>query len=109
MSEVELITMFGKEGIALLTVVLIYFLFIKPKDKQVAEKDVQITELVETNRVIVKENSEQLGNIAGTLDKVSGELITLNKNQQELKIGQDELWDELVQLKQIKGEDKHGL
>ena len=92
MTELELFEVFGKEATALITVVLIYVLFIKPKDKH-------ITDLVDTNRKMVDENSKQLGHIAETMDKISGEMQTLSKNQNELKEGQNELWKEIVKIK----------
>lgn len=99
MTEVELLDMFGKESITFVAIILVWFLFVKPKDAQIDRKDTQITELVETNRVIVKENSEQLGKISGTMERISTELIALNENQTQLKDGQDDLWKEVVQLK----------
>lgn len=99
MTELELFEMLGKESIVFVAIILVWFLFVKPKDIQIERKDSQITELVETNRVIVKENSEQLGKISDTMDRISYELINLNANQTELKDGQDDLWKEVVQLK----------
>lgn len=101
MTELELFNTLGKESIIFLSIILVWYLFVKPKDVQLEKKDTQITELVETNRVIVRENSEQLGKISITMDKISTELITLNANQNELKDGQDDLWKEVVQLKQL--------
>ena len=99
MTELDLFNLLGKESIVFVAIILVWLLFVKPKDVQIDKKDGQITELVETNRVIVKENSEQLGKISETMDKISTELITLNENQHELKSGQDDLWREVVRLK----------
>ena len=99
MNEMELFQMFGKEGVTFLAIILVYFLFVRPKDVQMEKKDAHITELVETNRLIVAENSEQLGNISSTLEKISTEMTSLSDNQKKLNEGQDELWKEIVYLK----------
>ncbi|MDR7207608.1 hypothetical protein [Priestia megaterium] len=99
MNEMELFQMFGKEGVTFLAIILVYVLFVRPKDMQMDKKDAQITELVETNRLIVAENSEQLGNISSTLEKISTEMTSLSENQKKLNDGQDELWKEIVYLK----------
>lgn len=99
MTELELFNLIGKESIVFVAIILIWLLFVKPKDIQLEKKDSQITELVETNRLIVRENSEQLTKVSNTMERISTELITLNANQAELKNGQDDLWKEVVQLK----------
>lgn len=99
MTEVELFNMLGKESIVFVAIILVWYLFVRPKDTQIEIKDKHITELVETNRTIVRENSEQLSKISGTMEKISTELTTLNDNQHELKDGQDDLWREVVRLK----------
>lgn len=104
MSEIELFQMLGKESIVFVAIILVYLLFVRPKDTQLEKKDTQITELVESNRLIVQENSAELGKIAHTMDRISYELINLNRNQDVLKDGQDDLWREVVQLKNKKGE-----
>jgi predicted PurR-regulated permease PerM len=92
MNEFQLIQFLSKEGVTLVAIVLVYYLFVRPKDEQ-------IKELVESNKQIVKENGEQLENIAETMEKISAELTHLNANQVKLKEGQDELWREIIQLK----------
>lgn len=99
MTELDLVQTFGKEGVTIVTIILLYFLFIKPKDIQLDKKDTQITELVEANKLIVSENSEQLGNISKTLEKVASEMTTLSENQKRLGEGQDELWREIILIK----------
>lgn len=96
-SELDLLAFFGKEGVTFLSIVLVYFLFVKPKDTH-------IDALMHSNRQIVKDNGEQLGRISVTMEKISNEMTVLSKNQNALKEGQDELWKEVVRLK---GENKN--
>jgi len=98
-NEVEFLATFGKEIVSIATIIVVYFLFIKPKDMQIEKKDEQIEELVETNRFIVSENSAQLGKISHTMDKISSEIGNLSENQKKLNDGQDDLWKEIVRLK----------
>lgn len=84
--------MIGKESIVFVAIILVYALFVKPKD-------VQIQELMESNRQIVAENSEQLSNISDTMEKISTELMNINDTQHKLKDGQDELWKEIILIK----------
>ncbi|MGY6462289.1 hypothetical protein ACXIUK_23620, partial [Vibrio parahaemolyticus] len=74
MTELELFNTFGKESIVFVAIILIWFLFVKPKDEQ-------IKELLESNRLVVSENSETLANISDTMKEISGELTNLNENQ----------------------------
>ena len=92
MNELELFNTFGKESIVFVAIILIWFLFVKPKDEQ-------IKELLESNRLVVSENSETLANISDTMKEISGELTNLNENQVKLKDGQDELWKEIIMIK----------
>jgi len=92
MTEIELFQMIGKESIVFVAIILVYALFVKPKD-------VQIQELMESNRLIVSENSEQLSNISDTMEKISTELMNINDTQHKLKDGQDELWKEIILIK----------
>lgn len=92
MTELELLQFFGKEGVTFLSIILVYLLFVKPKDTH-------INALMHSNRQIVKDNGEQLGKISVTMDKISTEMQVLAKNQNALKKGQDELWKEVVRLK----------
>ncbi|MDA1509655.1 hypothetical protein ORN01_25040 [Bacillus cereus] len=92
MTELELFNTFGKESIVFVAIILIWFLFVKPKDEQ-------IKELLESNRLVVSENSETLANISDTMKEISGELTNLNENQVKLKDGQDELWKEIIMIK----------
>ena len=95
MTEFDLLAMFGKESVTFVSLVLVYLLFVKPKDKM-------IDELVQSNRQIVKDNGEQLGRISATMEQISDEMQVISKSQYQLKQGQDELWKEIVRLK---GED----
>lgn len=99
MTEVELFQLFGKESITFIAIILVWYLFVKPKDVQLDKKDHQLDELLDNNRKIVSENSETLADISETMEKISSELTTLNVNQSKLKDGQDDLWREIVQLK----------
>ncbi|WP_324658916.1 hypothetical protein [Bacillus cereus] len=99
MTELELFNMVGKESIVFVAIILIWLLFVKPKDVQLEKKDGQIQELLESNRLVVTENSETLGNIAETMKGISSELTNLNENQVKLKDGQDELWREIIMIK----------
>lgn len=92
MTELDLFNTFGKESIVFLAIILIWFLFVKPKDEQ-------IKELLESNRLVVSENSETLASISDTMKEISGELTNLNENQVKLKDGQDELWKEIIMIK----------
>mgnify|MGYP001085953200 CR=1 FL=1 len=92
MTELELFNMVGKESIVFVAIILIWFLFVKPKDEQ-------IKELLESNRLVVSENSETLASISDTMKEISGELTNLNENQVKLKDGQDELWKEIIMIK----------
>lgn len=92
MTELEFFQMVGKESIVFVAIILVYFLFVKPKD-------IQIQELMESNRQIVSENSEQLANISDTMEKISTELMNINDSQMKLKDGQDELWKEIILIK----------
>ncbi|MGE7976683.1 hypothetical protein ACQKOK_28280 [Bacillus cereus] len=92
MTELELFNTFGKESIVFVAIILIWFLFVKPKDEQ-------IKELLESNRLVVSENSETLASISDTMKEISGELTNLNENQVKLKDGQDELWKEIIMIK----------
>ncbi len=92
MTELDLFNMVGKESIVFVAIILIWFLFVKPKDEQ-------IKELLESNRLVVSENSETLANISDTMKEISGELTNLNENQVKLKDGQDELWKEIIMIK----------
>jgi hypothetical protein len=91
-NELELLAMFGKEGVTFVSIILVYLLFVKPKDKH-------IDELMQSNRQIVEDNGVQLGKISGTMEKISTEMVVLAENQTALKNGQDELWREVVRLK----------
>ncbi|MDF3555491.1 hypothetical protein LAV92_27885 [Bacillus cereus] len=99
MTELELFNTFGKESIIFVAIILIWLLFVKPKDIQIEKKDAQILELLESNRLVVTENSETLANISDTMKEISGELTNLNENQVKLKDGQDELWKEIIMIK----------
>lgn len=92
MTELELFNTFGKESIVFVAIILIWLLFVKPKDEQ-------IKELLESNRLVVSENSETLASISDTMKEISGELTNLNENQVKLKDGQDELWKEIIMIK----------
>lgn len=95
MTELELFEMFGKEGVTFLAIILVYVLFVRPKD-------FQIQELVDANKQIVNENSEQLGNISRIMEKIADEMTTLSENQKKLGEGQDELWREIILIKKEK-------
>ncbi|MCU4863104.1 hypothetical protein OB981_24010 [Bacillus cereus] len=92
MTELDLFNLLGKESIVFVAIILIWFLFVKPKDEQ-------IKELLESNRLVVSENSETLASISDTMKEISGELTNLNENQVKLKDGQDELWKEIIMIK----------
>ncbi|HDR3499652.1 TPA: hypothetical protein QCN48_005111 [Bacillus toyonensis] len=92
MTELELFDVVGKESIVFVAIILIWYLFVKPKDEQ-------IKELLESNRLVVSENSETLASISDTMKEISGELTNLNENQVKLKDGQDELWKEIIMIK----------
>lgn len=93
--DFEMLKFIGKQSVIFLSIILVYILFVKPKDSQ-------IDKLISNNEKIIRENSTQLVKVAATMEKVSSELTNLNENQMKLKDGQDDLWKEIVKIKNNK-------
>lgn len=109
MEVIELINVIGRESIAILTTIVLIVLLLKPKDKQLDEKNKQIETLLVTNSELADHSRTMVGNvsklvddvgsISKTMEKISEEMTVLSHNQRDLKNGQDELWREVVRLK----------
>lgn len=93
--DYDMLKFIGKQSVIFISIILVYFLFVMPKDKQ-------IDKLISNNEKIIKENSTELAKVASTMEKVSSELTNLNENQMKLKDGQDDLWKEIVKIKNQK-------
>lgn len=90
--DFETLKFVGKQSVIFLSIILVYLLFVLPKDKM-------INKLIHNNEKVINENSKELSRVASTMEKVSTELTHLNKNQMKLKDGQDDLWKEIVKIK----------
>lgn len=130
MGELEFLQTISRESIAVVTVIILILLVIRPKDKQIEEnhkelfeKNRQMEKLLKSNEVMTDQTRQineniavvvntqaehitslvkDVGSISDTMKEISGELQSLSHSQYKLEKGQEELWEELVQLK--KGE-----